>query len=1001
MALPIRDGNQSLTTLSTILVSNSHIPAHTVVSLGTQAITDIATAVSGVELGPNTLNALENITVTLGQVTITGGLTDAQLRASAVTIGGVVTATISGTPSVTFGTAVITGSTSVLNFPVTQPVSIASVTIGNSVTIGSLPNISGTVTVSNLPATQAVTFGQSTITGSVSILNLPATQTVTFTQAPVTFGTAVITGSTSIIGTASVTFTQASVTFGVSTITGSVSVLNIPATQAVTFTQASVTFSQPTITGSVSVLNFPASQSVTFTTATVTFGTAVITGSTSVLNFPATQTVTFSQAPVTFGLISGTVTANPTGTQTTAGTVTANLSLLASHGQTVTKANNQIQIIGGYAQGTPTNATVYPIGIDSTGDIRAKVAWVGLSGDQTLQTSVTYPLPVQILGGAVTIGSLPALVAGTAQIGSVTASISGTVPISISSVTVGNTVTIAGTVTANVGNAQFDEDGNLLVCLQSGSNPSTQSISGTVTVGNSVTIGSALPTGTNRIGVVTIGNIQRDGDGVQTSLLTELGSGYLLTRSTLATGTAQIGSVTASISNSLTISSLPAISGTVTANSTAQKYFSISAVTANRSIIGYSSSGGNQFTEWNGAVDAQVVISGSYWANGNPAPVSVANSVTIASLPALVDGTNRIGVVTIGGGTVTIGAGTAQIGSVTASVTNSVTVGAIVGPIGGSVFKGNSGSTDAIRALPYFSQNGGANYNELSTSNPFPIAGTVTLGASTAQIGSVTASISGTVPISISSVTVGNSVTIGSLPLIAGTVTASNVINGFDSYSSVTGNLVVGAGFDGAVRIVGLDSSGSPLNLEEGGGVPIISAGNNPIPISGTVTANVAGQYFDGASGDTAQLANPVYYDGEIFRVSPSHPLPVALATGYNFGASVTVGNSVTIASLPAISGTVTANTFALQGTAVTTSNFTSTTASTVLANFNATREVLTIFNEGAGNLFVSVGATCTTVQYQVRLSSGDYWEAPNHQSTITHSAVFATAGTARVTEVS
>jgi hypothetical protein len=116
---------------------------------------------------------------------------------------------------------------------------------------------------------------------------------------------------------------------------------------------------------------------------------------------------------------------------------------------------------------------------------------------------------------------------------------------------------------------------------------------------------------------------------------------------------------------------------------------------------------------------------------------------------------------------------------------------------------------------------------------------------------------------------------------------------------------------------------------------------------------------------------------------------------------SVTVGNSVTIASLPAISGTVTANTFALQGTAVTTSNFTSTTASTVLASYNATREVLTIFNEGAGNLHICAGATCTTIAYQVRLSAGDYYEVPNHQTTITHSAVFATAGTARVCQVS
>jgi hypothetical protein len=124
-------------------------------------------------------------------------------------------------------------------------------------------------------------------------------------------------------------------------------------------------------------------------------------------------------------------------------------------------------------------------------------------------------------------------------------------------------------------------------------------------------------------------------------------------------------------------------------------------------------------------------------------------------------------------------------------------------------------------------------------------------------------------------------------------------------------------------------------------------------------------------------------------------------ASAVTVGGTVTVGNSLTISSLPAIGGTVTANTFALQGTAVTTSNFTSTTASTLLASFNATREVLTIFNEGAGNLHICAGATCTTIAYQVRLSAGDYYEVPNHQTTITHSAVFATAGTARVTQVS
>jgi hypothetical protein len=218
--------------------------------------------------------------------------------------------------------------------------------------------------------------------------------------------------------------------------------------------------------------------------------------------------------------------------------------------------------------------------------------------------------------------------------------------------------------------------------------------------------------------------------------------------------------------------------------------------------------------------------------------------------------------------------------------------------------------------------------------------GTVTIGAGTAQIGSVTASISGW----LSSVIAGAELNIGGSPIQA--------------TNPVPARIFIGTGSGAAV-----------------------SAGN-PMPIFGTVTIGSLPALVAG----TAQIGS--------VTASISGTVPISIS-------SVTVGNSVTIGSLPAISGTVTANTFALQGTAVTTSNFTSTTASTVLASFNATREVLTIFNEGAGNLHVCVGATCTTVQYQVRLSSGDYYEVPNHQTTITHSAVFATAGTARVTQVS
>ena len=329
-------------------------------------------------------------------------------------------------------------------------------------------------------------------------------------------------------------------------------------------------------------------------------------------------------------------------------------------------------------------------------------------------------------------------------------------------------------------------------------------------------------------------------------------------------------------------------------------------------------------------------------------------TVTVSSLPALA-------------------AGTAQIGSVTASISGTVPVSGTfwqaTQPVSGTFFQATqpvslASTTVTVSSMP-------------------AVSGSVTLGAGTAQIGSVTASISGTVPVSISSVTVGNSVTIGNFPATQAVtfgqaiVSASNITGlnnsvGTDGGTPAATNFIkIGGHQDGANSVEHI------VHVSAGGSMKVDASDSTVTfgTIRGTVTI-----------GNSVTIAS----------------LPALVAGTAQIGSvTASISNSVTIASLPAISGTVTANTFALQGTAVTTSNFTSTTASTVLANFNATREVLTIFNEGAGNLFVSVGATCTTVQYQVRLSSGDYWEAPNHQSTITHSAVFATAGTARVTEVS
>ena len=262
------------------------------------------------------------------------------------------------------------------------------------------------------------------------------------------------------------------------------------------------------------------------------------------------------------------------------------------------------------------------------------------------------------------------------------------------------------------------------------------------------------------------------------------------------------------------------------------------------------------------------------------------------------------------------------------------------------------------------------------------VSGSVTLGAGTAEIGTVKPAKNQSGNAQFLSVDDGSGKLFTSTLLTAGTaqigsVTASN-ITGLNNSVGTDGGTPASTNF---VKIGGhQDGSNSVEHI-----VHVSAGGSMKVDASdSTVTF--------GTIRGTVTIGNSVTIGS----------LPALVAGTAQIGSvTASISNSVTIGSLPAISGTVTANTFALQGTAVTTSNFTSTTASTVLANYNATREVLSIFNEGAGNLFVSVGATCTTVQYQVRLSSGDYWEAPNHQTTITHSAVFATAGTARVTEVS
>jgi hypothetical protein len=80
--------------------------------------------------------------------------------------------------------------------------------------------------------------------------------------------------------------------------------------------------------------------------------------------------------------------------------------------------------------------------------------------------------------------------------------------------------------------------------------------------------------------------------------------------------------------------------------------------------------------------------------------------------------------------------------------------------------------------------------------------------------------------------------------------------------------------------------------------------------------------------------------------------------------------------------------------------DFTSTSYGTI-ATASTGRLGCTIFNGGPGNLHVMLGtATASTSAFTVRLSAGDYYEVPfNYTGLI--GGIFATAGTAEVTQLS
>ena len=79
---------------------------------------------------------------------------------------------------------------------------------------------------------------------------------------------------------------------------------------------------------------------------------------------------------------------------------------------------------------------------------------------------------------------------------------------------------------------------------------------------------------------------------------------------------------------------------------------------------------------------------------------------------------------------------------------------------------------------------------------------------------------------------------------------------------------------------------------------------------------------------------------------------------------------------------------------------FTSTSYGTIATSSTA-RLGCQVYNQGTGDLHITLGtAPTSTSSYTVKLSSGDYYEVPSNYTGLI-GGLFATAGTARVTQVS
>ena len=229
-------------------------------------------------------------------------------------------------------------------------------------------------------------------------------------------------------------------------------------------------------------------------------------------------------------------------------------------------------------------------------------------------------------------------------------------------------------------------------------------------------------------------------------------------------------------------------------------------------------------------------------------------------------------------------------------------------------------------------------------------------------------------------VNVANSVTIGSLPVSLSTTTIGGTARLNVTLSSATtvgatvpsyGNLYGGS--DGTnLRAISVDTSGRTVvtgSVSVANTVPVSGTfWQATQPVSGTVTANISGTST--VTGSVSILGTPSVTMGAIsgtVTANISGTVPVSIS-------SVTIGNTVTVA------GTITANvasttvTISAQPSGALTTRFgsvvTANTAGITTAVTNTSRKYLLAQNISAGTVTIGIGFSPTTTQ-GIQLTAG------------------------------